>query len=44
MNFSIAYGKTAHGFAKDWGITIEEAAKILTLWYSDRKEVEEWQN
>lgn len=25
MNFSIAYGKSAHGFAKDWDCTIEEA-------------------
>jgi DNA polymerase I len=25
MNFSIAYGKTAHGFAKDWGCNLEEA-------------------
>lgn len=22
MNFSIAYGKSAHGFAKDWGCSI----------------------
>lgn len=25
MNFSIAYGKTAHGFAKDFDCSIEEA-------------------
>ena len=25
MNFSIAYGKTVHGFSKDWGCSIEEA-------------------
>jgi len=25
MNFSIAYGKTAHGFSKDWSTSIEEA-------------------
>ena len=25
MNFSIAYGKTAHGFSKDWDCTKEEA-------------------
>ena len=25
MNFSIAYGKTAHGFAKDFSCSIEEA-------------------
>jgi DNA polymerase-1 len=43
MNFSIAYGKTAHGFAKDWGCSYEEAAASLKRWYSDRKEVETWQ-
>jgi DNA polymerase-1 len=25
MNFSIAYGKTAHGFSKDWDCSLEEA-------------------
>jgi DNA polymerase I len=25
MNFSIAYGKTVHGFMKDWDCTHEEA-------------------
>lgn len=25
MNFSIAYGKGAHGFSKDWGCSIKEA-------------------
>lgn len=25
MNFSIAYGKTAHGFSKDWGCSLSEA-------------------
>ena len=25
MNFSIAYGKTAFGFSKDWDCTKEEA-------------------
>ena len=25
LNFSIAYGKTVHGLAQDWGITKEEA-------------------
>lgn len=43
MNFSLAYGKTAHGFAKDWDCSIEEASEALRLWYSDRKEVEVWQ-
>lgn len=43
MNFSLAYGKTAHGFAKDWNCSIEEANAALKLWYSDRKEVQQWQ-
>ncbi len=25
VNFSIAYGKTAKGFASDWGCSLEEA-------------------
>eukprot|EP00889_Picochlorum_renovo_P004618 jgi/Picre1/31648/NNA_006999.t1 len=25
LNFSIAYGKTAHGLSKDWGVTLKEA-------------------
>lgn len=44
MNFSIAYGKTAHGFAKDWGCSLEEASAALRRWYAERKEVEEWQD
>lgn len=44
MNFSIAYGKTAHGFAKDWGVSFDEAAAALKRWYAERKEVEEWQD
>jgi DNA polymerase I-like protein with 3'-5' exonuclease and polymerase domains len=43
LNFSIAYGKTAHGLAKDWNTSLEEAQHTLELWYSDRPEVREWQ-
>lgn len=43
LNFSIAYGKTVHGLAQDWGITKEEAAETLSKWYSDRPEVQRWQ-
>lgn len=25
MNFSIAYGKSAHGFANDWNCSLKEA-------------------
>jgi DNA polymerase-1 len=44
MNFSIAYGKSAMGFAKDWNCSIEEADESLKKWYSNRKEVELWQS
>lgn len=43
MNFSVAYGKTSFGFAKDWNCSLEEAEKFLNLWYSERKEVKDWQ-
>lgn len=43
MNFSVAYGKSAFGFAKDWNCSVEEAEKFVALWYSDRPEVKEWQ-
>ena len=43
LNFSIAYGKTAHGLAKDWKVTVPEAMETLERWYADRPEVREWQ-
>lgn len=43
MNFSVAYGKSAFGFAKDWGCSLDEAQRFLDLWYADRPEVLEWQ-
>ena len=43
MNFSIAYGKTVHGFSQDWGCSLEEAQKTVDLWYADRPEVLKWQ-
>ena len=43
LNFSIAYGKTPHGLAKDWGVTREEAQALLDAWYADRPEVKQWQ-
>ena len=43
VNFSIAYGKTAHGFAQDWNCTVDEAKESLDLWYSERNEVKDWQ-
>ncbi|KAL0051060.1 hypothetical protein WJX82_001248 [Trebouxia sp. C0006] len=43
LNFSIAYGKTAHGLSKDWKVSLEEAKDTVERWYSDRKEVKLWQ-
>lgn len=36
LNFSIAYGKTAHGLSKDWGVTLDEAEETVKRWYADR--------
>lgn len=43
LNFSIAYGKTPVGLARDWKVTVKEAKQTVDLWYSDRKEVLTWQ-
>ena len=43
LNFSIAYGKTSRGLAKDWNVSVKEATEILNKWYADRPEVKEWQ-
>ena len=43
LNFSIAYGKTAHGLSQDWGVTVQEAKQEIDAWYRDRPEVLEWQ-
>jgi len=43
LNFSIAYGKTAFGLAKDWGVSLSEAEATVKAWYSDRPEVLAWQ-
>lgn len=36
LNFSIAYGKTAMGLSKDWGVSLQEAERTLARWYADR--------
>jgi len=43
LNFSIAYGKTAYGLAKDWKVSLEEAQETVDRWYADRPEVLKWQ-
>ncbi|KAE8680208.1 DNA polymerase I B [Hibiscus syriacus] len=43
LNFSIAYGKTPVGLARDWKVSVEEAKNTVDLWYKERQEVLEWQ-
>eukprot|EP00594_Rhizosolenia_setigera_P005159 CAMPEP_0178949760 /NCGR_PEP_ID=MMETSP0789-20121207/6247_1 /TAXON_ID=3005 /ORGANISM="Rhizosolenia setigera, Strain CCMP 1694" /LENGTH=1085 /DNA_ID=CAMNT_0020630353 /DNA_START=111 /DNA_END=3371 /DNA_ORIENTATION=+ len=43
LNFSIAYGKTAHGLSQDWGVSVPEAEEMLQAWYNSRPEVRSWQ-
>ena len=43
LNFSIAYGKTAVGLARDWGVPLNEARATLEAWFADRPEVRAWQ-
>ncbi|KAL2476265.1 DNA polymerase I B [Abeliophyllum distichum] len=43
LNFSIAYGKTTVGLARDWKVSHKEAQETVDLWYSDREEVLSWQ-
>lgn len=43
LNFSIAYGKTAHGLSQDWGVSTQEAEDMLQAWYDSRPEVRDWQ-
>ena len=43
LNFSIAYGKTAHGLSKDWGVSLKEAEDTVERWYAERAEVRSWQ-
>ena len=32
LNFSIAYGKTAYGLAKDWSVSLSEAEATVSSW------------
>ncbi|XP_056694182.1 DNA polymerase I A, chloroplastic/mitochondrial [Spinacia oleracea] len=43
LNFSIAYGKTPMGLAKDWKVSVKEAKETVELWYKERQEVLRWQ-
>jgi hypothetical protein len=39
LNFSLAYGKTEYGLAKDFGVSRKEAKDIVRRWYDSRPEV-----
>uniref|UniRef100_A0A7N0TZ66 DNA-directed DNA polymerase n=1 Tax=Kalanchoe fedtschenkoi TaxID=63787 RepID=A0A7N0TZ66_KALFE len=43
LNFSIAYGKTPVGLARDWKVSVKEARETVKRWYNDRQEVLKWQ-
>ncbi|XP_058093524.1 DNA polymerase I B, chloroplastic/mitochondrial isoform X2 [Magnolia sinica] len=43
LNFSIAYGKTPVGLARDWKVSVKEARETVNLWYKERREVLSWQ-
>ncbi|KAJ8754686.1 hypothetical protein K2173_010777 [Erythroxylum novogranatense] len=43
LNFSIAYGKTPKGLARDWKVSTKEAEQTVALWYKERQEVRTWQ-
>jgi len=38
LNFSIAYGKTALGLAKDWNVSQVEAQETLDRWYEVKRQ------
>lgn len=42
INFSIFYGKSAFGFAKDWVCSEKEAQDQINLWFSKRPRCKEW--
>merc|ERR1719453_2330654 len=43
LNFSVLYGKTSWGLAKDWGLSEGEAQDIIKRWYNAHPGVKEWQ-
>ncbi|KAK2984836.1 hypothetical protein RJ640_004661 [Escallonia rubra] len=43
LNFSIAYGKTVAGLARDWKVSVKEARETVERWYRERTEVLNWQ-
>jgi hypothetical protein len=40
---SIAYGKSAFGLSKDWGVSAKEATETVEKWFEARPEVKKWQ-
>ena len=39
LNFSITYGKTAHGISQDRGVFTKEVEEMLSAWYRASPEV-----
>jgi len=42
LNFSLIYGKTAFGFAKDWNCSVQEAENIIETYFIQFPRVKEW--
>lgn len=42
LNFSLIYGKTSFGFAKDWGVSIPEAESVIADYFKAYPRVKEW--
>eukprot|EP00929_Paragymnodinium_shiwhaense_P088075 TRINITY_DN4828_c1_g3_i3.p1 TRINITY_DN4828_c1_g3~~TRINITY_DN4828_c1_g3_i3.p1 ORF type:complete len:885 (+),score=154.29 TRINITY_DN4828_c1_g3_i3:80-2734(+) len=43
LNFSVLYGKTTFGLAKDWGMTQSEATMFIKRWFEAFPEIRKWQ-
>lgn len=41
VNFSISYGKTHHGFAKDWGWPLDKAEKFINDYFKQFPKIKE---
>ena len=44
LNFSLMYGKTEWGFSKDWNVSVEEAKKIIDIYYEQFPSVKAWKD
>lgn len=44
LNFSLLYGKSAHGLAKEWDMTEKEAQSIIEKWFDAFPEIKAWKD